>query len=218
VLAGIRHEHTDYDTLLKSKMPRPVARMTIEPKCLRLLLKWRGEDDEVDIEERTEEVIVIEDSDDESSDELDAYNYNANKSRLSPELKIVSWHHKGREIHNDDLPADYFNPSFLSFQQRGPAQLEQLQSPRRLHPSGRRQPSDHRHPAPLPGRRASKRVEVQKHYGERLKREQEEAERERVRHSLAASQYGLRERKPRGAPLLRQSHLNSRDEDNLPHQ
>lgn len=125
VLAHIRHIHTEYDDLLRQRVHRNVARLRIEPKCLRVLLKWRGEDDEYEIEERTEDVIVIDDSGDESSDELDAYNYDTNRSRDSPEVKIVSWRQNGREIRNADLPAEYFNPSFLAIQQPRPAQWQQ---------------------------------------------------------------------------------------------
>jgi hypothetical protein len=37
VIAHIRHAHTEYDSLLKDRVPRMVARLQIEPSCLRLL-------------------------------------------------------------------------------------------------------------------------------------------------------------------------------------
>jgi hypothetical protein len=58
----------------------------IELDCLRVLLKWRGEDDEDEIEERTEEVVV----DDDSNSEHDELDYCANMAPYSPELEIVS--------------------------------------------------------------------------------------------------------------------------------
>src|ERR1700749_3554517 len=94
VLAHIRHVHTDYERLLKTSQPWFVTRLQIEPSCLRFLLKWRGEDDEVEIEERTEEVVVLEDSDSED-DELDYYSF---VPPDSPEPEIVSWKHQGREV------------------------------------------------------------------------------------------------------------------------
>jgi Uncharacterized conserved protein (DUF2293) len=154
VLAHIRHNHTEYDALLKQKVHRNVARLRIEPKCLRILLKWRGDDDEYEIEERTEDVIVIDDSDDESSDELDAYNYDTNRSRASSEVKIVSWRQNGKEIRNADLPAEYFNPSFFAIQHPRPAQWRQLsQSPHRPPRStARRAASQRKSTALAPGR------------------------------------------------------------------
>jgi hypothetical protein len=95
VIAHIRHVHTDYEKLLK-KLPRPVARLQIEPTCLRTLLKWRGEDDEVEIEERTEEVIVIDES--ESEDELDYYSPASPGPKDPSELEIVSWKRGGADF------------------------------------------------------------------------------------------------------------------------
>jgi Uncharacterized conserved protein (DUF2293) len=120
VMAHIRHVHTSYDALLKTTK-RGIARLKIEPKCLRVLLKWRGEDDEVEIEEREEEVIEI-DSDDDSDDELEPYDYNFHHSRRSQDLEIVSWHHNGRhlQIYKEDLPQEYYRPSFVQLVQRGP--------------------------------------------------------------------------------------------------
>jgi hypothetical protein len=96
VIAHIRHTHTEYDLLLKDRVSRMVARLRIEPSCLRLLLKWRGEDDEVEIEERTEEVIVIDESD--SEDELDYYSNISSEPRDSPEVEILSWKRQGVDL------------------------------------------------------------------------------------------------------------------------
>src|ERR1700753_3608006 len=122
VMAHIRHIHTNYDALLKSTK-RNIARLQIEPKCLRVLLKWRGEDDKVEIEEREEEVIEI-DSDEDSDDELDPYNYNlhnSHHSRRSQDLEIASWKNNGRslQIYKEDLPQEYYRPSFIQLVRRG---------------------------------------------------------------------------------------------------
>jgi hypothetical protein len=123
-MAHIRHIHTDYESLLRTTT-RPLARLRIEPKCLRVLLKWRGEDDEVEFEERTEEVIVIEDSDDEDSDdELDSYDYTSKRGGPSDDLEIISWKRNGRnvEIQREDLPQAYFQPAFAQLVERRPLQ------------------------------------------------------------------------------------------------
>lgn len=139
VLAHIRHVHTQYDSLLKIK-PRQMARRLIEPTCLRILIKWRGEDSEVELEERDEEVIIIEDSDDETSeDELDTYGPSAirtewQQGRGSPDVQVVSWKQNGRDIqvYAQDLPDRFYNPSFDQFvdlTQSHPAVYSYHQSP-----------------------------------------------------------------------------------------
>jgi hypothetical protein len=126
--------------MLKGNMRRHEARIRIEPTCLRLLLKWRGEDGEFDLEERTEEVIVIDDSDDESTDELDHFNYpstpghvnsdprqsNLSHHGSSPELEIVGWHHRGHYIPYRDRPPAYFQKHYMQVSQPN---IVALQSP-----------------------------------------------------------------------------------------
>jgi hypothetical protein len=88
-LAHIRHTYTDYDELLKRKgETRLHARLSIERKCLSLLLKWRGEDDEFEIEERQEEVIIIDDSDEESDEDLGIWDYSTDNRRGSPDSDV----------------------------------------------------------------------------------------------------------------------------------
>jgi hypothetical protein len=53
-----------------------------------LLLKWRGEDDEFEIEERQEEVVIIDDSDEESDDDLEIWDYSTDNRRGSPDSDV----------------------------------------------------------------------------------------------------------------------------------
>jgi hypothetical protein len=88
-LAHIRHTYTDYDERLKRKgETRLHARLSIERKCLSLLLKWRGEDDEFEIEERQEEVVIIDDSDEESDEDLGIWDYSTDNRRGSPDSDV----------------------------------------------------------------------------------------------------------------------------------
>lgn len=69
VIAHIRHVYTDYDRRLK-KGGYLEARANVEHACLEQLRKWRGEQEEddniIELEEDFREVIVLDDSDDES--------------------------------------------------------------------------------------------------------------------------------------------------------
>lgn len=65
-IARIRHKYTDYDRLLRA-FDWGDARKEVEPECLKKLVEWRGENDEVDdneLEEIVRETIVIDDDDD----------------------------------------------------------------------------------------------------------------------------------------------------------
>jgi Uncharacterized conserved protein (DUF2293) len=131
-MAHIRHVHTDYDQLLKSTS-RNLARLKIEPKCLRVLLKWRGEDDEVDVEERTEEVIIIEDSEDESEDtddEVDAFNYTSKQSR-DDGVEIVSWsrRNRGADLYQEEAQRPHYNPKFFQLVRRLPMSAQPTYRP-----------------------------------------------------------------------------------------
>ncbi len=65
VLAHIRHTHTRYDQLLK-EMSWMNARKVVEPVCLDVLVKWRGDEEtgRDQMEEILREVVVITDSED----------------------------------------------------------------------------------------------------------------------------------------------------------
>uniref|UniRef100_A0A1Y1LKZ4 DUF2293 domain-containing protein n=1 Tax=Photinus pyralis TaxID=7054 RepID=A0A1Y1LKZ4_PHOPY len=70
VLAHIRHNHTRYDELLKEAGWR-AARKAVETLCLDILVKWRGDEEtgRDQLDEILREVVVISDSEDDSSDE-----------------------------------------------------------------------------------------------------------------------------------------------------
>ncbi|KAF7892249.1 uncharacterized protein EAF01_010329 [Botrytis porri] len=74
VLAHIRHTHTRYDKLLK-ETSWINARKAVEPVCLDVLVKWRGDEEtgRDQMDEILREVVIITDSDDEDdgSDEDD---------------------------------------------------------------------------------------------------------------------------------------------------
>jgi hypothetical protein len=66
VLAHIRHNHTRYDDLLK-ETDWNTARKTIEPLCLDILVKWRGDEEtgRDQLEEILRETVVISDTESE---------------------------------------------------------------------------------------------------------------------------------------------------------
>jgi Uncharacterized conserved protein (DUF2293) len=69
VAAHIRHMHTRYDLLLR-ETNWETARKTVEPLCLDVLVKWRGDEetgrDQVD--EMLREIVIIDDSDEEDNE------------------------------------------------------------------------------------------------------------------------------------------------------
>lgn len=73
VLAHIRHTHTRYDQLLR-ETTYANARKAVEPLCLDILVKWRGDEEtgRDQLDEILYEVVVISDSDSDSdSDDED---------------------------------------------------------------------------------------------------------------------------------------------------
>ncbi|PBP20427.1 hypothetical protein BUE80_DR008838 [Diplocarpon rosae] len=70
VLAHIRHTHTRYDKLLRETSWMN-ARKAVEPVCLDILIKWRGDEEtgRDQMDEILREVVIITDSEDEDSDE-----------------------------------------------------------------------------------------------------------------------------------------------------
>ena len=66
VLAHIRHVHTRYDLLLR-EVGYFTARKVVEPVCLDVLVKWRGDEEtgRDQMEEILREVVVITDSEEE---------------------------------------------------------------------------------------------------------------------------------------------------------
>ncbi|KAJ8062346.1 hypothetical protein OCU04_008891 [Sclerotinia nivalis] len=72
VLAHIRHTHTRYDKLLR-ETSWINARKVVEPVCLDVLVKWRGDEEtgRDQMDEILREVVIITDSDDEDEDDSD---------------------------------------------------------------------------------------------------------------------------------------------------
>ncbi|PHH74741.1 hypothetical protein CDD80_2864 [Ophiocordyceps camponoti-rufipedis] len=70
VLAHIRHTYTTYDELLRD-MPWSSARRVIQPACLDVIVKWRGDEENGrdELDEILREVVIISDSEDDESDE-----------------------------------------------------------------------------------------------------------------------------------------------------
>ncbi|KAK5660773.1 hypothetical protein OQA88_12140 [Cercophora sp. LCS_1] len=70
VLAHIRHTHTRYDKLLR-ETTWDNARKTVEPICLDILVKWRGDEEtgRDQLDEILCEVVVISDSESDDEDE-----------------------------------------------------------------------------------------------------------------------------------------------------
>jgi hypothetical protein len=69
VLAHIRHTHTRYDKLLRETTWMN-ARKVVEPVCLDVLVKWRGDEEtgRDQIDEIIREVVIITDSEEEDDD------------------------------------------------------------------------------------------------------------------------------------------------------
>lgn len=72
VLAHIRHTHTRYDQLLRETSWQN-ARKVVEPICLRIIVEWRGDDENGrDLEDDiVREVVMLTDSEDEEEEEDD---------------------------------------------------------------------------------------------------------------------------------------------------
>jgi len=69
-MATARHEHTDYDRQLQQQgVGWSNARANISMQCFALLLKWQGEDSAFELEDRFEEIVVV--NSDEDSDQSD---------------------------------------------------------------------------------------------------------------------------------------------------
>ncbi|KAH6722195.1 hypothetical protein BKA61DRAFT_592018 [Leptodontidium sp. MPI-SDFR-AT-0119] len=70
VLAHIRHTHTRYDKLLRETTWMN-ARKAVEPVCLDILIKWRGDEEtgRDQMDEILREVVIITDSEDEDDDD-----------------------------------------------------------------------------------------------------------------------------------------------------
>jgi hypothetical protein len=103
VLAHIRHTHTRYDKLLK-ETSWVNARKVVEPVCLDVLIKWRGDEEtgRDQMDEILREVVIITDSEDEGdsdSDDETSEEEGEVSSASSPELVAQT------TSRNQNLPA-----------------------------------------------------------------------------------------------------------------
>ncbi|CAL3972552.1 unnamed protein product [Diplocarpon coronariae] len=92
VLAHIRHTHTRYDKLLR-ETSWINARKAVEPVCLDILIKWRGDEEtgRDQIDEILREVVIITDSEDDSTDEDDSSDESISEGEItSAECREVS--------------------------------------------------------------------------------------------------------------------------------
>ncbi|KAF2838842.1 hypothetical protein M501DRAFT_934488 [Patellaria atrata CBS 101060] len=103
VLAHIRHVYTDYDKVLKQSEWMD-ARRHVEPACLNQLLKWRGEDESgpTELEDIFRETIIIDDSDDEDSENPIADASDSGIER-APSVEIISERANARDLLTNDL-------------------------------------------------------------------------------------------------------------------
>jgi hypothetical protein len=89
VVAHIRHTHTRYDLLLRETSWEN-ARKAVESLCLDILVKWRGDEEtgRDQLDEVLREIVVIDDSDNESEseDEDNGEEY----EEISDEVEVVS--------------------------------------------------------------------------------------------------------------------------------
>ncbi|CCU77255.1 hypothetical protein BGHDH14_bgh02873 [Blumeria hordei DH14] len=98
VLAHIRHNHTRYDKLLR-ETSWINARKVVEPVCLDVILKWRGDEEtgRDQMDEILREVVIISDS--ESDSESDFDNHLTSKANSSDEEGEVT------SSSNSDIPS-----------------------------------------------------------------------------------------------------------------
>ncbi|KAH8178220.1 hypothetical protein LIA77_03302 [Sarocladium implicatum] len=97
VLAHIRHVHTRYDDLRK-ETTWVNARRVVEPLCLDILVKWRGDEEtgRDQLDEILQEVVVISDSEDDEEEDDDDADVSSSLSDSSveivppPEVGVIS--------------------------------------------------------------------------------------------------------------------------------
>lgn len=119
VLAHVRHTHTRYDQLLKETTWMN-ARKVVEPVCLDVLIRWRGDEEtgRDQMDEILREVVIITDSEGESdsSDEEDTSDEEGEVTSASseevPSLPV---------FHNQQRPAAQ-NPRLVQTNDPSPSQ------------------------------------------------------------------------------------------------
>ncbi|KAI1008161.1 hypothetical protein K3495_g54 [Podosphaera aphanis] len=84
ILAHIRHNHTRYDKLLRETSWMN-ARKAVEPVCLDIILKWRGDEEtgRDQMDEILREVVIISDSEDDEEDDLESVSSNEEQDAIS---------------------------------------------------------------------------------------------------------------------------------------
>ncbi|KAH0565824.1 hypothetical protein GP486_000772 [Trichoglossum hirsutum] len=105
-VAHIRHQYTMYDKLIRA-MPRREARAQVEEPCLRLIVQWRGdeENDENDIEEILREVIVI--TDDDADDDYHEDNEKNAQPERGPSVRITSNQPINQELQKNQISQNF---------------------------------------------------------------------------------------------------------------
>ncbi|KAH7116063.1 hypothetical protein B0J11DRAFT_539080 [Dendryphion nanum] len=93
--AFIRHQYTQYDTILKTTGSWPEARQRVQSSVYSKFKEWRDEaDDKRELEETFRETIVIDDEDDEDSVTSDEQSLDGRE----PSLEIISSQATVREL------------------------------------------------------------------------------------------------------------------------
>jgi hypothetical protein len=101
--AYIRHQYTDYDTILKTGGSWLEARSKAQPVSFAKLKEWRDEADSHELEETFREIIVLDDDDDldddldsDTSDDTLSDGFDSDRS-----LEIISSQATARELQPD---------------------------------------------------------------------------------------------------------------------
>lgn len=115
VLAHIRHTHTRYDKLLRETSWMN-ARKAVEPICLDVLVKWRGDEEtgRDQMDEILREVVIITDSEGESdSSDEDSSDEEGEVTSVSSEeaFSLPPSRNQQRSVPPDDQPARSSGPS-----------------------------------------------------------------------------------------------------------
>jgi hypothetical protein len=107
VLAHIRHTHTRYDRLLRETTWMN-ARKAVEPVCLDVLVRWRGDEEtgRDQLDEILREVVIItdsEDSDDSSAEDDSSDDEEGNSSASSGGISNPNSRNQMRPAYHDTL-------------------------------------------------------------------------------------------------------------------
>jgi hypothetical protein len=98
--AYIRHQYTNYDSMLKTGVTWPEARQKAQPISYAKLREWRDEGDSNELEETFREIIVLDDDEDDDDSETSEDTLGADERGHS--LEIVSSRATARELQPED--------------------------------------------------------------------------------------------------------------------